>query len=86
MLFRSSVITSEEAGVKKPDAEIFHYALRKTGALAQDSLMIGDDLEIDMAGARQLGMDQLYVNHDRKKHADPVTMEVFSLEEIIGLL
>ncbi|MEI6060010.1 MAG: YjjG family noncanonical pyrimidine nucleotidase [Bacteroidota bacterium] len=84
--FFKSVITSEEAGVKKPDAEIFHYALRKTGALAQDSLMIGDDLEIDMAGARQLGMDQLYVNHDRKKHADPVTMEVFSLEEIIGLL
>lgn len=82
----TSVITSEEAGTKKPDPEIFHYALRKTGASAIDSIMIGDDLQVDIAGARQLGMDQLYVNHDRKIHREPVTMEVFSLDEIIGLL
>ena len=82
----SSVITSEEACSKKPDAEIFQYALRKTGALAADSLMIGDDLAVDMAGARQNGMDQLYVNHDRKVHSETVTMEVFSLEEIMELL
>ncbi len=82
----SSVITSEEACSKKPDAEIFQYALRKTGALADQSIMIGDDLEVDMAGARQNGMDQLYVNHERKPHNDTVTMEVFSLEEIVGLL
>lgn len=84
--FFTKVITSEAAGSKKPDAEIFQYALRKTGALAADSLMIGDDLEVDMAGARQNGMDQLYVNHDRKIHSETVTMEVFSLEEIVGLL
>ena len=82
----SSVITSEKACSKKPDAEIFQYALRKTGALAADSLMIGDDLDVDMAGARQNGIDQLYVNHDRKVHSETVTMEVFSLDEIVGLL
>jgi putative hydrolase of the HAD superfamily len=80
------VITSEEACSKKPDPEIFHYALRKTGATAEESIMIGDDLDVDMAGARQLGIDQLYVNHDRKIHSEPVTMEVFSLEEILELL
>jgi len=82
----TSVITSEEAGSKKPDAEIFYFSLRKTGALAHESLMIGDDLEVDMAGARQLGIDQLYVNHEKKEHNDPVTMEVFSLDEIMALL
>lgn len=82
----SKVITSEEAGCKKPDPEIFHHALRKTGARANESLMIGDDLEVDMAGARRVGIDQLYVNHGKKQHADPVTMEVFSLDEIMGLL
>jgi putative hydrolase of the HAD superfamily len=80
------IITSEAAGSKKPDADIFHYALELAGATASESLMIGDDLEVDMAGARQLGIDQLYVNHDRKLHTDPVTMEVFSLDEIMGLL
>jgi len=80
------VITCEEAGRMKPDPEIFQYALRKTGALAKESIMIGDDLDVDMAGARYLGIDQLYVNHDRKKHTEPVTMEVFALNEIMGLL
>jgi len=82
----TNVITSEEAGSKKPDPEIFHYALRKTGASANESIMIGDDLDVDMAGARNLGIDQLYVNHDRKIHSEPVTMEVFSLQEIMELL
>lgn len=80
------IITSEEAGSKKPDPEIFQFALRKTGAPAIESLMIGDDLEVDMAGARQMGIDQLYVNHERKTHDEPVTIEVFSLDEIIGVL
>ena len=84
--FFTSVITSEEAGSKKPDSEIFQYALRKTGALAAESIMIGDDLLVDMAGARQQGIDQLYVNHERKSHNEPLTMEVFSLDEIMGLL
>jgi putative hydrolase of the HAD superfamily len=84
--FFTSIITSEEAGSKKPDPEIFQFALRKTGAPANESLMVGDDLEVDMAGARQNGIDQLYVNHERKIHNEPVTMEVFSLDEIMGVL
>lgn len=82
----TSVITSEGAGSKKPEPEIFLFALNKTGALAEESIMIGDDLDVDMAGARQMGIDQLYVNHDKKQHSELVTMEVFSLDEIIGLL
>jgi putative hydrolase of the HAD superfamily len=82
----TSVITSEEARSKKPDPEIFQYALNKTKASVKDCIMVGDDLEVDIAGARQMGIDQLYVNHDRKIHNENVTLEVFSLEEIIGLL
>ena len=82
----TTVITSEEAGSKKPDAEIFLYSLRKAGASPDESLMIGDDLNVDMAGARQMGIDQLYVNHEKKAHSESVTMEVFSLDEIMGLL
>jgi putative hydrolase of the HAD superfamily len=82
----TKIITSEAAGCKKPDPEIFHFALRQADALAVDSLMIGDDLVVDMAGARQLGIDQLFVNHDKKQHNEPVTMEVYSLDEIIDLL
>jgi putative hydrolase of the HAD superfamily len=53
------LITSEQAGSKKPDAGIFHYALEKAGARAEESLMIGDDLEVDIIGARAIGMDTI---------------------------
>src|ERR1035437_4924091 len=53
------LITSEQAGSKKPDAGIFHYALEQAGARAEESLMIGDDLEVDIIGARAIGMDTI---------------------------
>lgn len=53
------LITSEQAGSKKPDAGIFHYALEKAGARTEESLMIGDDLDVDIIGAREIGMDTI---------------------------
>ena len=82
----TTVITSEAAGSKKPDSEIFIYALREAGAKATESVMIGDDLEIDIAGARQVEIDQIFVNHNSTKHNAEVTMEVFSLDEIMKIL
>lgn len=78
----TSIITSEEAGVKKPERAIFEFAMRKTGALAGDSLMIGDDLEVDIRGAKEAGIDQVYVNHEAVSHVEEATYEVFSLKEL----
>lgn len=49
--FFKEIITSEKAGAKKPDKAIFEYALETTNALPEQSLMIGDDEEIDVKGA-----------------------------------
>jgi putative hydrolase of the HAD superfamily len=54
------LITSEQAESKKPDAGIFHYALNQAGACAEESLMIGDDLDVDIIGASAVGMDTIY--------------------------
>lgn len=80
------VITSEDAGAKKPNEMIFHYALGKTGACASESLMIGDEIEIDLLGARAVGLDQMYVNYPGKAHNESFTFEVRSLSEIIDIL
>jgi putative hydrolase of the HAD superfamily len=58
----TTVTTSEEAGAKKPNAKIFHYALNKAGANATESIMIGDDYNVDMEGARSVGMDQMLLS------------------------
>lgn len=54
------VLTSEKAGAAKPHAAIFHEALRRTGASAEESLMIGDSVEADMQGARNAGWDHAH--------------------------
>jgi putative hydrolase of the HAD superfamily len=57
------VITSEVSNSVKPNKEIFDYALSKAGAELHSSIMIGDNLEADIAGAINAGMDSIFVNH-----------------------
>ena len=47
----NQIITSEDAGVKKPNPYIFNYALNKANALSGESIMIGDNWEADIMGA-----------------------------------
>jgi putative hydrolase of the HAD superfamily len=82
----TTITTSEEAGVKKPETGIFELALEKAGANADESLMIGDDLEVDMAGARLIGMDTLFFNPQRHIHQDDLDHEVHSWHEVMKIL
>ena len=84
--FFLEVITSEQAGIMKPHAAIFEYALNKANTSASTSVMVGDTLEVDILGAINVGMDTIYFNP-----AQPPTEKikpthvVQNLGEIIGL-
>jgi putative hydrolase of the HAD superfamily len=80
--FFTEVITSEGAGSLKPHKEIFDYDLRKTGALPEESIMLGDNMEADIQGAINAGIDQVYVNHLRQEPALRPTYTVYSLKEL----
>lgn len=45
------IITSEKAGAKKPDKAIFEFALNISNASPENSIMIGDDIDVDIKGA-----------------------------------
>lgn len=79
-------ITSESIGVNKPDPKIFTHALRLTDAKRTESLMIGDNLAVDVIGARNVGIDQVYFNPDRNPHSVKVTFEITSLHELRSFL
>ena len=81
-----TVTTSEEAGIKKPEPGIFHYALNKGNAIAQESIIIGDDLAVDIIGGRDIGMDQVYFNPGAEKHEEEVTFEIACLTELKEIL
>ena len=57
------VITSEGSNSLKPNKEIFEYAFSKTRASKETSIMLGDTPEVDIQGAINAGIDQVFVNH-----------------------
>ena len=57
------MITSEASNSLKPKKAIFDYALNKAGATLAESIMLGDNLDADIQGAINAGMDCIFVNH-----------------------
>ena len=79
------IIDSEMAGVKKPDPYIFELALDMAKARPQNSLMIGDNLEADILGAKAMGMQVLHYNfHKDSDHGECIMIN--DLIEIKNIL
>ena len=76
------VVTSEASNSVKPNKEIFEYALIKAGALLNESIMIGDNLDADIQGALNAGMDSVFVNHIDVVSTVPSTYTVTHLEQL----
>jgi len=81
-----TLTVSEEVGVKKPNPEIFQYALNKAHATAKESLMIGDEMAVDIDGARAAGIDTVLFNPRGEKIEGTRTFEVRNLQEIKQIL
>jgi len=77
-----SVITSQQAGHKKPAREIFDYALEKSGVAAKEAVMIGDNLVTDIAGARNAKVDTIFFNPEKMEHNEEVTFEIHQLSDL----
>ncbi|HMU45630.1 MAG TPA: YjjG family noncanonical pyrimidine nucleotidase [Chitinophagaceae bacterium] len=80
------VITSEGSNSLKPHKEIFEYAFQKTNALPEESIMIGDSMDVDILGALNAGIDQVHVNHLNNEimnvNGKTPTYTVFNLKEL----
>ncbi|HRO69622.1 MAG TPA: YjjG family noncanonical pyrimidine nucleotidase [Chitinophagaceae bacterium] len=76
------VVTSEGSNSIKPNKEIFDYAFKKTNANPSTSIMIGDTIEVDIQGAINAGIDQVFVNHAGITPAIQATYTVNSLKEL----
>ncbi len=61
--FFTEVITSENSNSLKPNKEIFAFALQRCNTHSEDCIMIGDNLDADIAGAMNAGLDTVFVNH-----------------------
>lgn len=66
--FFTHIINSEMVGVKKPNPLIFEFALDKAETNAKQSIMIGDNLEADIIGAKNVGMHTIHFNSNEEAH------------------
>ena len=80
------VITSEGSNSLKPKKEIFDFALNKTNALLNESIMIGDNQDADIQGAMNAGMDQVFVNHIQAPLKLNPTYTITHLKELENIL
>ena len=84
----AAVAISGEVDCGKPEQAIFEYALRFLGVGPQECVMVGDNPERDIAGARAMGMRSVFVARGFKP-ADPrhpADLSVKSLAEILPWL
>ena len=79
------VINSEMAGVKKPHPRIFELALDMARVHPKNTLMIGDDIEADIQGAKAMGMHAIhYTSNSTIRHN--VCQTINDLIEIKSIL
>ena len=58
------IVLSSEQGCKKPSPVFFRRLLERYGLKPSESIMIGNDETADIAGARSVGMNTLYIHTD----------------------
>jgi len=77
------LLTSEEAGMKKPDRRIFVRALDIADAQPQVAVYIGDSWTSDVLGASSAGIRTIWLNRSSEPCPDPaLTTELSAFEPL----
>jgi HAD superfamily hydrolase (TIGR01549 family) len=60
------IVLSRDLGVRKPDLEIFVYALRSLWVKGSEAVHVGGSLEIDVQGGKNAGMNTVWIKGDEE--------------------
>jgi FMN phosphatase YigB (HAD superfamily) len=83
------IVDSAQVGFLKPDPRIFLAAVEALGIKPSQTVMVGDSLARDMAGARAAGMAHIWLAPDPARQGTPCCQNdrvIRSLREVEGLL
>ena len=79
------VVTSEEASLEKPSEIFFEQCRKKMRCETEECLFIGDRIDKDYEGARQAGMQALWLNRESAEVPEGIEM-IRDLTEIFPYL
>lgn len=82
------LVLSDDCGITKPLKGIFDYALERTGASAESTVMIGDNYDADVQGAKNAGWRTILFNikHFDRNSVPDADLVVETLDEIKSIL
>jgi putative hydrolase of the HAD superfamily len=80
------VVTSQEVGFNKPDPQIFRAALRKAKLRPVEALYVGDQPQIDVAGANGAGMLGILIDRLGLFNETPLSPRISSLTQVVEYL
>ena len=84
--FFDVIVCSEAVGFNKPDPRVFQYAMQKAQTNASESFMIGDDREVDIFGAMQVGMQAILFDPENQYSKTNGEPKIQNLNELPLLL
>ena len=85
----STIIVSEKAGIKKPQAEIFYLSAKQLEISVSQAIYVGDNPKIDIEAAQNSGMKAIWKrnnNYDSCQWADAIFENFNVLPQIIEKL
>jgi putative hydrolase of the HAD superfamily len=83
-----ATVCSARVGAAKPDPRIFEHTLALVGAPPAEALHVGDDPELDVAGALAAGLRAVHIDRGGKReraarHAAPTVSTLAELESLL---
>jgi putative hydrolase of the HAD superfamily len=81
----AAIVVSDEVGWRKPRADIFEEAIRRTGVEARRTLFVGDRADIDVAGAHAMGMDSAWINPGREALPPGIAPPLYEIRDLAEL-
>jgi len=81
-----AVVISRDLGIRKPDPEIFNFALNRLDVENDEAIHVGDSLEHDVKGARNAGMKTVWLKNDNGVLDIEPDYTIHSIEELTSFL
>lgn len=83
--FFDVVVISEEAGLRKPDTAIFHFALRGLNIEPKDAVYVGDHPENDVKAAKDAGLNAIWMKTKHYNQAEQADWQISRIEEVLEI-
>jgi len=83
--YLDAIFISEEMGIGKPEKGYFEQVLAALGADPAQTVMLGDDLNSDIQGAVNAGLDSIWYSRAKERNPLP-TYQIGRLEQAAEII